>query len=195
VGALLVESDRHVRPEALTAGVRDAIIATGGVVREGVSAQRFRADPGRVRAVLCEGLAEEADAFVLAAGAETGFLTKRLGIRLPIQAGKGYSITVQNPQVSVAQATYFAGVKVGLTPFGNALRIAGTMELSGINRRLDRRRLKNLERAVRRYARDYPPGGIPRGAAARGAGGTRARHAHCGGVLEGFRRDGTHRGA
>ncbi len=165
VGGLLVSSDRHVRPESLTAGVSSSIAERGAELVEGAAVTGFEVDGRRVRAAQVVrgdgGRVEiEADAFVLAAGAETGLMSFQLGIELPIQAGKGYSITVEDPAVTVSQPTYFAGSKVGLTPFAGAHRVAGTMELSGINRTLDRRRLVNLERAVARFI----PGALDGGA-------------------------------
>ena len=150
-GALFVRSDEHVRPESLTAGVAHALRAKDGSVVEGFPVRTLRAESGLVVSVEGPRGTLDADAVVLACGAETGRLTSTLGVPLPLQAGKGYSITVEAPSVSVEQPTYFATDKVGLTPFDGALRIAGTMELSGINRELDRRRIRNLERAVHRF--------------------------------------------
>jgi D-amino-acid dehydrogenase len=93
----------------------------------------------------------DADAFVLAAGAECGRLAGLAGKPLPVQAGKGYSITIGGPEVTLAQPLFLDGAKVGFTPFRDAVRILGTMEFSGINRDLDRRRLRILESAARRF--------------------------------------------
>ena len=92
-----------------------------------------------------------ADLFVLAAGAETAALVATLGRKLPVQAGKGYSITVRNAQVRLSQPLHVTPARIGFTPFRGAVRVIGTMEFSGINRRLDPRRIAILERAARRY--------------------------------------------
>ena len=79
----------------------------------------------------------EVDAVVLAAGADTGALTRMAGWRIPLTAGKGYSVTIEQPTNQLRRPLYLGGAKIGLTPFKGALRFAGTMELSGINRRMD----------------------------------------------------------
>ncbi len=93
----------------------------------------------------------EADAFVIAAGAESGALAAKLGSALPVQAVKGYSITVERPNASLSQPVYLAGPKVGFTPFRGAMRTLGTLEFSGFDERLDSRRIAVLERAAQRY--------------------------------------------
>ena len=90
----------------------------------------------------------ESDAIVVAAGAETGRIARRLGARLPLTAGKGYSLTVHRPRIHARRPSYVAGTRVGMTPFEGMLRVLGTMELSGINRRLDRRRVDALRRTI-----------------------------------------------
>jgi D-amino-acid dehydrogenase len=91
-----------------------------------------------------------ADKVLLAAGAWTGLVARPFGIRLPVQAGKGYSITVAAvPEFS--RPLYLGDVKVGSTPFDGAYRFAGTMELSGINTDIDRRRLAGIRRVIGRY--------------------------------------------
>jgi D-amino-acid dehydrogenase len=85
----------------------------------------------------------EADAVVLAAGAWTTPLAHSIGVSLPMEPGKGYSFSVQ-PSVVPLHAILLADVHVGCTPFDDRMRIGGTMEFSGINNRLDRRRIETI---------------------------------------------------
>lgn len=156
IGGLLVESDLHVRPETLTAGLAAALEARGAELIAGNEVSEFIAEGGRVRALDTPGGPVDVDAVVLATGAEAAALVHGLGVRLPVQAGKGYSITVQDPKTTLGRPVYLADAKMGFTPFDGALRTLGTMELSGINLRLDRRRIEILERGARRYL----PGGL-----------------------------------
>lgn len=93
------------------------------------------------------------DLFVLAAGAWTRRLAALLDVRLPIQAGKGYSVTFASPNLTFRHALYFGDTKVVLSQYDDALRIAGTMEFSGLNTTLDRERIRGLRAAARRYLR------------------------------------------
>lgn len=148
---LFVESNRHLRPETLTAGLARSLRASGVEIVEGVSATGFETDGSRaVRAVTTTAGAIDADAVVLAAGAATGVLAAKAGAAIPLTAGKGYSVTVDGPRNQLRQPLYLGDAKVGASPFDGALRFFGTMELSGINRRLDPKRIQAVRRAVAR---------------------------------------------
>ena len=159
---LRVRGDTHVRPESLCAELAARLEARGVEVRTGERVIGFTGKGDRVRTALTsageDGAATAgkpasvaADAFVLATGAETAALVTTVGGKLPVQAGKGYSITVRNSRVRLSQPLHVTPARIGFTPFRGAVRTIGTMEFSGINLRLDRRRIAILERAARRY--------------------------------------------
>src|SRR5207249_7226458 len=117
----------------------------------------------------------DADAVVLAAGAWTTAMARALGRGFPMQAGKGYSFSVV-PRVLPRRPLYLHEAKVGCTPMGGRLRIAGTMELSGVNTRVDMRRVRAIVRAAAPFLdgwdgegiedvwtgmRPVPPDGLP----------------------------------
>ena len=111
----------------------------------------FAVRDGRVAAVLA-GAGEQiaADSVVIAAGALSVPVTRLLGARLPMTAGKGYSVSVACPELPEAPM-YLVESRAGATPLAGRLRLAGTIEFSGLNSRLDRRRITSLTRAARAY--------------------------------------------
>ncbi len=147
---IFVESNRHLRPETLTAGLARSLRAAGAEIVEGVSVTGFETDGRAVRALVTTAGAIDADAVVLAAGAETGALAAKAGSAIPLTAGKGYSVTVDGPRNQLRQPLYLGDAKVGASPFDGALRFFGTMELSGVNSRLDPKRIQAIRRAVAR---------------------------------------------
>lgn len=151
---LRVPGDTHVRPEALCTGLGVSLAERGVELVTGAEIVGFAREGSHIRAALAAASPDDsvkADVFVLAAGAETNALLATLGRKLPVQAGKGYSITIRNPRARLSQPLHVTPARVGFTPFEGALRVLGTMEFSGINQRLDRRRIAILERAARRY--------------------------------------------
>ena len=159
---LRVRGDTHVRPESLCAELAASLEARGVEIRTGERVLGFTGKGDRVRAAIAWAAPSgdaahgrpvriDADTFVLAAGAETPALAEPLGGELPVQAGKGYSITVRNARVGLSQPLHVTPARIGFTPFRGAVRTIGTMEFSGLNLRLDRRRIAILERAARRY--------------------------------------------
>jgi D-amino-acid dehydrogenase len=104
---------------------------------------------GRVTAV-AGGAEVPAAGVVIAAGAYSGPLLSRLGVRLPMTAAKGYSFSVAG-QPPPAAPMYLLETKAGVTPMGGRVRIAGTIEFSGLNLDRDPRRLAALKRAAQGY--------------------------------------------
>ena len=152
---LFLDEGRHVRPESVTGGLGSSLRASGVEVHEGVTATGFRSERQRVTAIMTTKGDLEVDAVVLAAGAHTGSLSRMAGSPIPLTAGRGYSVTIEQPTNQLRQPLLLGGAMIGLSPFKGALRFAGTMELSGINRRMDEMRIRSIRRQVSR-AVDIP---------------------------------------
>jgi D-amino-acid dehydrogenase len=90
------------------------------------------------------------DAYVLALGSVSPLFAAPLGIRLPIYPAKGYSVTMpvkdeaRANQVSLTDDEF----KLVYSRLGNRLRIAGTAELNGYDRDLNRVRCEAIVRRV-----------------------------------------------
>jgi D-amino-acid dehydrogenase len=115
----------------------------------------FSARGGTVHAVRTEKGRLLADAVVIAAGAWSGPLARRLGLRLPLQAGKGYSFSVDlgaRPRAPL----YLLEGRVAVTEMAGRVRCAGMMELSGVDPRVDPRRLRALARHASAYLQPWP---------------------------------------
>jgi D-amino-acid dehydrogenase len=150
-GGVLVENEGHVRPETLCAGLLERIRALGGDIQSRVVVTDLIKRRNRAYVLKTSAGAQEADAFVLAAGAWSGTLARQLGFRLPIRAGKGYSITVTQPSAVPSRAIYLYEMRVGISPFNGAARLGGTMEMSGLNQRIVPSRIAAIRRAAARY--------------------------------------------
>jgi D-amino-acid dehydrogenase len=90
---------------------------------------------------------------VLAAGSWSGIMASKLGITLPMQAGKGYSFTVEDVKKNVRIPTIFLEERVAVTPMGNSLRFGGTMEITGIDHSINMNRVKGIVNSIPNY---YP---------------------------------------
>jgi D-amino-acid dehydrogenase len=144
----IVREHWHVRPDSFTNGLNESLHRMGVDVVEGAEVNDFVADNGRVRAIRTAAGEYAADAFLLAAGAWTTGLARMLGVRFPMEAGKGYSFFV-DPSVVPSHSILLADVHVGCTPLGERMRIGGTLEFSGLNVRLDERRINDIITAAR----------------------------------------------
>ena len=145
------ELDAHLRPDRLMTSWRALLEARGVEVREQCELLGFQRDGRRVRGVLTSTGAIPAGAVVVAAGAWTPLLNRHLGCRVPIQPGKGYSITMARPARCPAIPMLFEEDRVGVTPMQSGYRLGSTMEFAGYDATLNPARLDLLLRGARRY--------------------------------------------
>ena len=157
-GGLLIGTDRYVRAETLAAGLLARLRSMGVRFAFGEEIVCLERRGGRVTHVVSDAGRRSAEAVVLAAGVWSGRLAQRLGFRLPMQAGKGYSVTVRRPQRALHRPVYLAEAKVALSPYPDVLRVAGTMELVGFDTRVDRGRLARLGSAVQSFVPGWEAG-------------------------------------
>src|SRR5579864_2927703 len=144
----LIDEHWHVNPMTLVGGLADRLREMGTQIEEGIGVIELRRDRGAIRLRTTAG-EHEAGAVVLAAGAWTPALTGNLGFRLPLEAGKGYSFELEADEMP-RHSIELVGPYVVLTPFAERLRVAGTMEFSGVNRRLNERRIDTMRRGAAR---------------------------------------------
>jgi len=111
----------------------------------------FERRGGEISRVIANRGEFSADQLVLAAGAWSNTVSRRLGFRVPLEAAKGYSITVETPLRGPDVPLLLRESKVAVTPMGGWLRFAGTLELAGLDLDLNLRRVDSIWRAARRH--------------------------------------------
>ena len=133
----------------------EKVLQTRGVaVREECAVSAIRRENGHARAVLTDQGELAADAFVIAAGALTPLLQRELGCKIPIQPGKGYSITMPRPAICPTYPLIFEEHRVAVTPMKSGYRLGSTMEFAGYDSRLKRKRLALLRAGASHYLRE-----------------------------------------
>jgi D-amino-acid dehydrogenase len=147
----LVPEEYHVRPETLSRGYATKLSQMGAEIRTGVDVLGGTRSNGKVTGLETSQGHLPADEVLVAAGAWSGQVVEHFGVRLPVQAGKGYSITLEQGGPRFTRPLYLGEAKIGCSPFEGAIRFAGTMELSGINTVLDRRRVVGIRAGIGRY--------------------------------------------
>jgi len=155
---LWVPEERHVRPETLNNGLVKWLKREGVKLESGVKVTGIRRSGDHVRAIETLDGTMEVDQLLIAAGAWSGELAAMAGLNLPMQAGKGYNITVQQPELTLHHAIYFSEVRIACSPFNDALRVSGTMELSGVNTNFDPRRVEAIRHGANRCLGDWSRG-------------------------------------
>ena len=130
-GGVLYPLDCHLSPAALMANLQGDLERGGAELRFGEEVTGFACEGRRIRAVRTDRGEITADEVVLCAGAWSPAVARDLGLRLPVQAGKGYSLTLERPAELPRRCLILTEDRVAVTPIGGALRFGGTMEIGG----------------------------------------------------------------
>jgi D-amino-acid dehydrogenase len=159
-GAWFYDQSAQLRPEALMKELKRLLVQKGVKIVEQTAVTGFHTKGSRVVAAATDKGEFQAGQFVVTTGAWTAPFCKALGVRLPVQPGKGYSVTVQRPLDVPSIPCFFEEAKVVTTPWPSGLRLGGTMEFAGYDTTLTRYRLDALFTAAKRYLKPITFDGI-----------------------------------
>jgi D-amino-acid dehydrogenase len=155
------ELDCRLAPDRLMASLQRRLQAAGVKFHWNTPVSGFIHRSNRIHAAKTSRGEIEADEFVLSSGSWSPDLARGLGLKLPMQAGKGYSLTLPHDSVKKAGAprlgAILAEARMSVTPIGGALRFGGTMELAGLNEDINPIRVRGIIDAVPRYYPDFKP--------------------------------------
>ncbi|MFN8186235.1 MAG: FAD-dependent oxidoreductase [Gaiellales bacterium] len=150
VGAVYYPEEAHCDPLRFVQAVAGAAAEAGVRLRTGVEVLALRRRNGRIESVQTTAGELTAGTVVLAAGAWTPVLTRPLGIYLPVEGGKGYHVDFERGPADPSLPVAFAESWVVATPMGGRIRLAGTLELAGLDERVSPLRVDAIVRAGRR---------------------------------------------
>ncbi|WP_222983997.1 NAD(P)/FAD-dependent oxidoreductase [Flagellimonas meishanensis] len=152
LGAVHYECDRHTTPgefmERMLAHLQDK----GVRIVKGEHVVEFETQGQKVRAIRTDKGKYALDEVVVAAGSWSSQLLKKLNLKLPLQAGKGYRINVEAP-TQISMPAILMEAKMAVTPMKGFTRFAGTMEFSGINHQIRKERVEAIAKGAERYYR------------------------------------------
>ncbi len=151
VGGMLFPGDACLRPDRYVAELRRIVEAAGGRIDCGRRVRTIDASDRGAGASLDDGERVAAGDVVVAVGAWAPALLRPLGFRVPIQPGKGYSITYTRPERSPRRPLVLKEASVCVTAWDSGFRLGSTMEFSGYDASLNATRLDALVRGARRY--------------------------------------------
>ncbi len=147
-GGIFFPKEQHVDPHALMRSLHRRLVEGGVRILENAPLAGVRTDRHRITEITAGTERLSADAYVLAAGAWTGPLSRLMGAPLPVRPGKGYSIDVD--PFPLRSSTNLSDAKVAVTPLTRNLRLAGTMEFGGLDEELNQIRIGAILRGAGR---------------------------------------------
>jgi D-amino-acid dehydrogenase len=175
-GAVHVEEEAHLDSLQFVRAMAAAAAEAGANVRVDTEVLRFRRAGARIAGVDTTGGRLAADTFVLAAGVWSRRLAGDLGLSVPLEGAKGYHVELAASGADPRLPVYMHEARVVATPYPGRLRLAGTLELSGLDDSVDARRVQALRDSAARHLstldgrepqrvwrgfRPTPPDGLP----------------------------------
>jgi D-amino-acid dehydrogenase len=154
-GAIHFPRDAHLSPNRFLAALTKSLSAAGMKFLWQTEINGWLSEGHRIAAARTSRGDISADEFVLTGGAWSAAMIRPLGLRLCLQAGKGYSLTLPHPRQLPRLCSILAEAHVAVTPMGTALRIGGTMEVVGLDESIQRNRVDGIIESVPRYFPDF----------------------------------------
>jgi len=152
IGATIYKCDSHTTPHEFMNNMKTYLLSKGVKIHSHEEVVDLKIKEGVIKRVTTTKALYEGDEFILSAGSWTGLVAKKLGMKLLLQAGKGYRINVER-ETKISYPAILAEAKVAVTPMNGFTRIAGTMEINSINNEINPVRVK----AIAKAAHDFYP--------------------------------------
>ncbi|MEO1628185.1 MAG: FAD-dependent oxidoreductase [Bacteroidota bacterium] len=155
-GAVYYPGDAHLHPNQLMQQLQTHLRKQGVQFISSTTIIGMEQQQGRIRKLHTrKGKEIAVEQVVLAAGSWSAHLMKSLQLRLLLQDGKGYSMTLQKPQQRPSVPTILAEAKVAITPMGTDLRVGGTLEISNLDPSVNMSRLRGILSSLTKYYKDF----------------------------------------
>ena len=158
LGGVLYKTDAHLSPDYFMEALKQFLLVKGCEIVEGQKVDGFlKNSKGRVTGVKCQDKEWNADEVIVSSGAWSGKLLKALNVKLPLQGGKGYSTTIEKPQIQLKTPVILCEKKIAVTPMGKRLRVAGTMEIAGDDLSINPKRVGAIQKSMQAYFLEFDP--------------------------------------
>ena len=150
-GAVFFPKDAHLSPNRFMAALRAQCEAAGVTIQWQTEVLGFTHHAPRITSVRTAQGEIAADEILLCGGSWSPLLARQLGLRIPMQAGKGYSLTLPKPPQLPQLCSICTEARLAVTPMGTSLRFGGTMEIAGLNEDINPVRVRGIIKSALKY--------------------------------------------
>ncbi len=157
MGGVYFSKDCHLSPNRFMAGLKRQCEAMGVKFRWSTEVAGVTRHGSRLTALKAGADELGANEFILCGGSWSPIVADQLGLKLPMQAGKGYSLTLTKPRELPQLCSIFTEARVAVTPMGDTLRFGGTMEIAGLNEDINPMRVRGIIKAAVKYFPNFTP--------------------------------------
>jgi D-amino-acid dehydrogenase len=150
-GAVYFPKDCHLSPEKYLAALQSQCGHAGVKFEWNAEVNNLVVRENKIAAVRTSRGEFSADEIILCGGSWSPVIARELGLKIPIQAGKGYSLTLMQPRELPQLCSIFTEARMAITPMGTSLRFGGTMEVAGLNEAINPVRVQGIIKSVAKY--------------------------------------------
>ncbi len=155
-GAVKYFSDAHLHPGLHMHALKSYLEEQGVVFHYNTSVSGFNVNNGAIKSAICGDKTFKADEFVIATGAVTGTIADKLNLKVPVIAGKGYSIDLDAKNLSMKHPAILVEDRIAITPLHTQVRIGSGMEFNGQLDQFQYKRIQNMLDATHRNIPSFP---------------------------------------
>lgn len=152
-GAVLFKDDCHFHPGKMMIALKKHLEDKGVIFQLNTTVSGFEKNNNKITAVITNKGKFESEQIVLSTGSWLPAIVKMMGIKLLLQPGKGYSHTYDKVEKNIHYPAILVDGRCAVTPWGQQLRIGGTMEISGINNKVLVKRMEGIYNSAKEF---YP---------------------------------------
>ena len=153
-GAYLYDCDGYLRPDRLNASWSAKLKQHGVSFVEQCQLEFIHRNGDSISQLDTSQGPMTADRYVFATGAWTGRWSKALECEIPVEPGKGYSVTMSRPGILPKYPMLMPEKHIGVTPFADGYRIGSMMEFAGFDARIPEFRIRQLQDSARPFLKD-----------------------------------------
>lgn len=158
-GGFLYECDASVRPDLLNTSWWRRLESRGVNFVRQCRMNGIRKANKRIELIETANGPMRAAQYVFAMGAWSPQMSAELECPIPIEQGKGYSVTMARPEPCPQYPMLFPEHRVGVSPFDNGYRLGSMMEFAGYDTSIPAHRIQQLQDSAEPYLVSKPAGG------------------------------------
>lgn len=155
VGSVYFGCDAWMTPHNFMKLFQERIKDSGIKIHYKNELQRIVKIGNRITEIITNEGSYSADHYIITAGSWSPLLAKQIGLRIPLQGGKGYSFMLPNPPKMTTLPSILVEGRLATTPMQDGLRFAGTMELSGLNHEVNQNRVNGIIKSIKEFMPDF----------------------------------------
>ena len=150
-GGVYYPDDGHFDPYKFVSQLSNLVKSKGIEIVEDTEVQDLIVSGNKISKVVTSNKEYTPDWTVITAGAWSPILSKKTGVKLPVQPAKGYSLSYNRVGLSIKTPMLLSEAKIGVNPVIDGIRLAGTLELTGIDSSINEKRVQAIVDGANQY--------------------------------------------